>query len=252
MEMNSRRSGELWKGVIVLLALTLVFFFSGGVQGYMRGIFVSIFSPHAGQNSEYASLSRDALIARLTEDEKDLARVRYQALLYGLLSDENKHLRQAVAAAAIPPGVTARVIARPPETHYDTLVIDAGTNAGIEENDTAVFEGVLLGKVVSAGARSATVQLFSSGGSEEDVIIGNPSAVAVARGLGGGAFELSVPQGVKVAAGDRVRVSGSETLILGIVRSVSAEARDASQKVRFATPVSLNDLDFIRIIPKMK
>lgn len=245
----SKQRGEFWKGVIALLALIMVFFFSKGFQNYARGVFVSVFSPRAGAAGEYASFSRDALIARVTEDEKQISSLKYQALLYGTLAEENARLRHAAGAISVPGRVTARVLARPPETHYDTLLIDTGRNAGITEGDIAVSEGVLLGKVVSLDATSATVQLFSSSGSERDVTLGNPVAVAVARGVGGGSFELSIPQGVKIVSGDLVHVSSTESMILGVVTSVSAEARDASQKVHFRAPVSFADLDFISVIP---
>ena len=245
---GSRGRSWWWKAGTVLAALVFVFFLSQGSRNYLRDLFVNFFAPHASTTDEYASLSRDVLVQRLKDSESTLSRVRYQALLYGLLSDENAKLRQAAKFVGTTASVTARVVTRPPQTHYDTLLIDAGTSAGIQENNLVVFEGVLLGKIVSPTSQSATVQLFSSPGSERDVIVGNPSTVAIARGLGGGAFELAVPQGVKVLPGDAVRVSATNPMLLAVVTSVSSEAKDASQTVRCASPVSFADLDFIHII----
>ncbi|MES2014286.1 MAG: rod shape-determining protein MreC [Patescibacteria group bacterium] len=244
---TSKTKQSFWVSVIALAALTLVLFFSSGIRFYIKDVFVNIFAPHPRANL-YSSLSKEALIDRLLQSDAELSRVKYQGFLYGLLLDENANLRKVAGAAAIQKGVTGRVVARPPQTSYDTLLIDIGKDTGIHENELAVYEGMALGRVVAVSDHTATVALFSTSGIERDVIVGDPRAVAVAKGQGGGAFELSLPQSVKVVRGDIVRFQGTESLMLGVVESVSAEARDASQTVLFALPVSFADLDFIRII----
>ncbi len=247
MERSRGSKRVKWAGAVTLILLALVLAFGLNLSNFVRGVFASIVSKHDAQ-SIYAGLSKDALIARLTADDQELSRIRYQGLLYSLLADENAALRKTAFAAPLQSGVTGRVIARPPHTAYDTLLIDVGSDTGVHQNDLAVFQGILLGRAVSVGKNSSTVALFSSPGTLNDVIIGTPSAVAVAHGLGGGAFELSVPQGVKVMPGDIVRFPATESLALGVVVSVSAEAQDVSQTVRFTSPVSFADLDFIHMV----
>ncbi len=238
---------RLLLGAFALGCLVLLFFFGSNIGSYARGIFETIVAPRV-TSGEYSALSKDALIARLSVADADLNRIAYQSLLYSLLVRENENLRKSVGARAVSSGSTGRVIARPPQTNYDTLIIDIGQDSGVHQNDMAVYEGVALGRVITADTTTAVVSLFSSAGVSADVILGEPSAVAVAKGLGGGAFELSVPQGVEVVVGDVVRFPGTESLILGTVQSVAFEARDVSQKVRVALPFSFAELDFIRII----
>lgn len=235
-------------GAVALVSLVLVFIFSSNIGSYVRGVASNVIAPHVNSD-EYSALSKNALIARLQSRDAELKRTRYQALLYSLLVSENASLRDSVGAVAIPTGVTARVITRPPRTNYDTLIIDVGKDGGIRENDVAIYHGVVLGRISALDSKSATVTLFSSSGVSHDVILGEPRAVAVAKGLGGGAFEVSVPQGVKVVLGDSVRFPGTEALVAGIVQSISAQTRDVSQTVRFTIPFSFSELDFIRIIP---
>lgn len=235
-------------GAIALASLVIVFVFSSSIGSFTRGIVANVVAPRA-KADEYSALSKNALIARLSDADADLKRIQYQALLYSLLADENASLRDSAGAVATPHGVTARVIARPPRTNYDTLLIDVGKSGGINENDVAIYQGVVLGRISAVDSNSATVTLFSSSGVSHDVILGDPRAVAVAKGLGGGAFEVSVPQGVKVALGDSVRFPATESLVAGVVQSISAEVRDVSQTIRFTIPFSFSELDFIRIIP---
>ncbi|MDO8523881.1 MAG: rod shape-determining protein MreC [bacterium] len=239
---------RLVKGGFAALVLILVVVFASPIAGYLRDIFVNVSAPHES-DAEYASLSRDALIARLKSAENELSIVGYQGVLYSLLSDENMKLREILNAPVTPKGILARVLSRPPRTAYDTLLVDQGASAGIQVSDLAVYQGIALGRVASVGEESALVQLFSSAGTEADAILGTPEAIAVAHGLGGGAFEIFVPQGVSVSVGDSVRTSGTASLILGVVAGVSSKPTDSSQKVSVRSPVSFADLDFIEVIP---
>jgi hypothetical protein len=69
--------------------------------------------------------------------------------------------------------------------------------------------------------------------------------------LGGGAFELTIPQEVDVAVGDIVRIPASTSLALGVVTEITAKPTDTSKVVRFAMPVSFGALDFVEVIPHL-
>ena len=234
---------------LALGALVLAVLFGTNLRVYVLETVVGLLS-RSTLGSPYAHLGRAELEARLTDAETELARTRYQAALYTLLSDENRELRRAASVESFSSAIPARVVARPPRTHYDTLLIDAGSSQGVSENDIVVHEGVLLGKVVSVSGTAAVVELFSSPKATQDAILGSPSAVAVAEGRGGGAFEITIPRDVEVAAGDVVRASYSETLLLGIVAAVSGDPNDATKVVYAASPVSMNELDFVSVIPQ--
>ena len=234
----------LWIAGFLFFCLFLGFFLYGG--SFVRGAFATLIA--GAPSLEHASLSRSALSSRLADAERELTRTRYQALLYVLVAEENKKLREATGASEAPAGIVGRVLSRPPRTHYDTLLLDVGVEQGVSVHDLVIFEGVALGTIVTVDSRTSVVSLFSTPGSETDVIIGTPRAVAVARGLGGGAYEVSVPQGITIAPTDIVRVSATESLVLGIVSDVSLVPADVLQTVRFRTPLALADLDFVRII----
>jgi cell shape-determining protein MreC len=213
----------------------------------VRAFFVDAISPLTP--GRYESLSRNEMIVRLAGAEQELDRIRYQGVLYELLLAENAELKRAVApASGFASIVPARVIARPPRTHYDTLVLDAGAEAGIRENDVVAVSGIALGRIASVDSRSSLAQLFSSPQLEHDVVLGEPQAVAIATGLGGGAFEVELPQEVQVNPGDAVRIPRSETLVLGIVVEIEGEATDATKTVRFRSPASVYALDYVSVL----
>lgn len=227
--------------------LVATIFFAGNFQAPVRAFFASYLTGPATPG--YESLSRSEIEQRLKIAEDELARVQYQSVLYKLVLEENRNLRQVSTVESITTEVPARVLSRPPRTHYDTLIVGAGSGSGVAVHDIAVWNGILLGEVKLVTASSATVELYSTPGVEHDVIVGTPSAVAIARGLGGGAFEVLIPQGVLVSAGEYVRASTDETLILGRVVSVSGSATDATKTVHVAMPMSLSEIDFISLVP---
>jgi cell shape-determining protein MreC len=246
MERSRDSKATFIKTAGALAVLGIVILFSTPLAVRIRALVATI-APPKNTDAELQALSKDALIARVTNDEDALNRVKYQAVLYDMVSKENAALRKAAHATFSPDFITARVIVRPPQTMYDTLLIDEGSAGEFAEGDIAAFDGVALGRIASLGEGTAIVELFSNPGAQTDVVIGAPQSIVVAKGMGGGAFELSVPQGVAIHANDPVRLSGSATLLLGTVSGVSAKETDASQTVYVRAPVSYSDLDFIDI-----
>lgn len=232
-----------------VVLVTVLVLFAPHVASYARALFANV-TAQPSENDGYVGLSSEALRSRLAIAEAELAQSKYQALLYTLLVEENTSLRSIARTGSLSKSVVGRVLARPPRTHYDTLLIDVGVADGVKENDLAVLNGFALGRVVSVGDSDAIVELFSAPGATQDVVVGTPDAVVVAKGVGGGAFEFSVPQGVQVSVGNTVRFQSSETLALAVVRHIALNARDTSMTVRASIPLSFSDIDFIRIISR--
>jgi rod shape-determining protein MreC len=250
MTARSRQSSGIWGWVIALVALIVVLLFGTPVGSFFRELVSDI--THLGPaDPAYASLSKNELISRIKADEQELSRIKYQAVLYAALADENTQLKKAASVQSFTKTVIAKVISRPPQTLYDTLLLDAGSVSGISEGDFVVFNNVALGSVVSVSPTSALVRLYSTPQVETDALLGNPRATAVAHGMGGGAYELELPKNVVVAANDSVIFPGSDILILGFVVSANQKPSDATQTVFVRSPVSMSELDYVSVIPRV-
>ena len=232
---------------LLLIALIAFIFFGPRMGPYVQSSFASLLR-WGNQGGAYEGVNREALAERLAAAETELSRIRYQAYLYELVSKENAELRNVSSVESFSKAVPARVLARPPRTHYDTLVVDAGAASGVEVNDLVVRNGALLGTIVSVGPATATAKLFSSPGNSFDAVLGDPQAVAVAKGVGGGAFEIALPQNVAISPGEPMRAQHSDTLIVGVVVSSTAKPSDATQTVYVKSPVSMQELDYVSIV----
>jgi cell shape-determining protein MreC len=168
----------------------------------------------------------------------------YQAVLYQQVSKENARLTDLLTLPQDRVVATGRVVARPPRTLYDTLLVAVDPHAGVVAGDEARFNGVPMGTVSSVSGESATVILYSAPGATFEVKAGTPSAIVVMKGLGGGSFLFEIPTAVSIAPGDLVESSaGSGTV--AVVRSVRTTEGSASASVYAGSPVSPPDLDYV-------
>lgn len=179
--------------------------------------------------------------------------VEQNALLlsYKGLVDENKTLHAMLSRDDSRGSIAAAIISRPALSPFDTMLVDAGKNVGVAQGDVVTAgEVVALGEVAAVYDSRSLVRLYSSPGQGVGVLIGTSTEriEATARGLGGGTFEVELPKGVVVSAGDPVVLPGLTERLFGIVGDVRSEASDAFVRVLFRSPVNINTLRLVQIL----
>ncbi|MDP1689622.1 MAG: rod shape-determining protein MreC [bacterium] len=144
------------------------------------------------------------------------------------LAHENQVLREKEtrinALDGIQKGIIAAVIASPPESPYDTLVLAEGERSGVALGQEAFGEGgVPLGVVTAITADFARVTLFSAPGTLTHGWIG-PSGVPVnIEGTGAGTMKASFSRSAGIAVGDTVFAPGPGMLPIGSVVRVDSD-----------------------------
>lgn len=194
---------------------------------------------------EYELLPKNVLASRLNDAERELVNIRYQAALYANLVEENERLTELLSLKTEVETGVGRIIMRPPRTHYDTLLAALGDN-DVLINDLALFENFLIGTVREKSGNVALVSLYTAPGNTLDVRVGEPSAIVVAHGLGGGAFLFDVPNEVLVESGDVVTSAAYDTYVVGIVQNVVTDPDRTSKRIYAHSTVSLADIGFVR------
>jgi cell shape-determining protein MreC len=155
------------------------------------------------------------------------------------MARENAELR-ALVSVAPRERIAAGVIARPPYTPYDTLVIDQGSDSGVVAA-APVYAGsdMVIGFVRHAEAHHAYVTLVSSPGIESTVYVFGPNVFAQAIGQGGGITRISIPQGLTVSEGDLVVVPSVSGSLLGSIDTVVSVPTDPEQYAFVSLPKPL-------------
>lgn len=161
-------------------------------------------------NLRGAATENEQLKSRLAKIEGEVRDSRAAAIenerLRSLLG-----LREKSAYGTLP----ASVIARDPSLWFDSVTIDRGRSAGVQNNMPVVNAGGIVGRIVSTSLWSSQVMLITNEKSGAGAVVGQlgqSSALGSIRGLGEkGLLEMRYVSGLeKVAVGDYVMTTGQD------------------------------------------
>ena len=159
-------------------------------------------------------------------------------LNHSLVEEENELLRTLLGRVRdLESGVMARILKRPAESPYDTLIIDAGFQREIKEGMLVYAHGeVLIGTVLDVYAKTSKVKLFSSPGTRVPIRVGDVSGTA--EGMGGGNFTVELPQSIAVEEGGVITKDDAPQVPLGVVESINLNEIESLQTLLFTLPVN--------------
>lgn len=143
--------------------------------------------------------------------------------------------------------VLAYVLAGPPETPYDTFILDVGNRNGIEIGMKIIGEGIAFGEIIEVTDRVSKGRLYSSPGATTEVYLGDTDSRITVKGQGGGNFLIELPKGILVKKGDTIRLPGDTVTVLGIVGRVDSKPSDPFDSVLVSSPVNIFEVPFVLV-----
>lgn len=193
--------------------------------------------------------TRHTLSARIEELESQLLEHELKNKTALVIEQRYETLSALMGRALNERVIPAAVLLRPPQTMYDTLIIDAGSDDGITKGMLVQSsEGVVLGTVITVFDTTATIELFSSYGRETVVHIGTEQIEMIAKGRGGGNFEAEAPRTIPIAKGDIVVLPGYSPKAFAVVEEILMRPSDAFQRILFKNPNNLFELRMVGVI----
>jgi len=234
---------NIFSGLILGLFLILFIFFAPA-----RNIVVKFF----------VAVSHPLLILNKKDDEVSVlknrvAELESKILMLEPLEKENQELKALFSRPEeAKKYILGAIISRPPQSPYDVLIIDAGSDNGVKEGMTATaFSNILLGYTTDVFSKTSKMKLISFPGEETNALIESVSTGAkisvTAVGRGGGDIEIKIPSSLEVHSGDRITTPGTYPLMLGIVERAEINLSDPFQKIFFRLPVNLQELNYVMI-----
>ena len=146
--------------------------------------------------------------------------------------------------------VAVAVLTHPPQTPYDTIIIDAGSSESVTlGSEVSLPEGPLLGIVSEVFRNRAKVKLFSSPGEETNAILERDNMPVTLTGRGGGNFRLLLPRDVRVEKGDKILSTNIVPHLLAVVEEISVESTDSFKEVLARSPTNIFTLRFVFVAP---
>lgn len=184
-----------------------------------------------GGRSFFSGFSNTAALASRNEElaSENAALASENQALHKMAEDHTTLLGAKSERRA---GIIAGVLAGPPMSLYDTLVLARGERDGVALGQEAFGEGgVPLGIVSSVSADFSRVTLFSASGAVTRGWVGSANLPLEIRGAGGGALRASVAQAADVALDDAVFVPGPGALPVGRVARIDRDSASPSADI---------------------
>lgn len=145
-------------------------------------------------------------------------------------------------------GITVSVIASPPSSPYDTLVLSGGSNDGIKLGMEAFANGgVPIGMVSSVLEDFSRVTLFSAPGIITNGWVGSANLPITINGAGAGVVNASVPRSAGIVAGDIVFAPGPGMLPIGSVVRIDGDQSSPSVILRIMPATNLFSIGWVTL-----
>jgi len=144
--------------------------------------------------------------------------------------------------------VATEVIGMNPDFGIRGILVDAGSEDGVEINQAVITPDGVVGRVYRAGKRSSAVQLLLDPNSGVAARLGRSREVGIVHAAGGRRLRLDgVPVTAAVGTGDSVITSGlggvfPPGLLIGVTRSVNHRAVDWLWQIELQPAVDFGHL----------
>lgn len=250
---SSNNTGSIKKLVIWLIVISALFFGARPIVNSVASFVTTpLFSIRHYVESSGSALpvfirDREQLLLQIRSlEHKVLEREGAEATL-AMVLEENESLRQLLGSSSST-RIAAGIIARPPHTPYDVVLIDKGQIDGIRSQTPVYYgENNLLGFVGKVFQEHALVTLISTPNIETSVYIYGPDIFVTAYGMGGGAIKLVVPQGVIVEEGNIVVAPSIEGGLIGTIERVESKPTEPEQYAYLTYDVPIRALRLVAV-----
>jgi cell shape-determining protein MreC len=256
------RSKRVLFGVlgVVLILVLVVPVARGGVVRVARGVGVGITRVGAtirhGFTTIGTAFTTKQHLARERDDlQAQVALLSLKGQDYDAVLRENTALKESLGRTDVHTRVLAAVLATPPRSLYDTLLLDGGQAAGMHIGARVFAYGLVpLGQISEVIGTTATARLYSAPGNTVEAMLavedanGKASLLSVVlKGTGGGNYTLEVPHDVVVRPGALARTKEIMPHTIAVFQKVVSDARDPFQTLLLSSPINMQELQFVEV-----
>lgn len=144
----------------------------------------------------------------------------------------------------------ATVLARPPQTPYDVIIIDVGSdNSLVIGSEVFLPEGPIIGSVSEVFSGKARVELFSSADKETNAILERNNIPVTLVGAGAGNFKFILPRNIAVESGDRILSTDIFSHLIAVAGEINIRSTDSFKEVLAKSPENIFAIRFVFVKP---
>lgn len=246
-------AGSLLCVVLVFLSLQFPKPLAGARQSFssvMAPVFVAFRQPSIWTDEAIFWLASYSYTAKenrqLKQQIEALQQYRLQA---EVLAEQVQQLKNVLETAKNFPGepVAARVLTDATSPYVRSLLVDVGTGKGVAPGQEVLFNGAMVGRVVSANVNTARVLLLTDYTFRMPVRMVESRVRGLARGTNSHTMELMLlEKDSPVQAGELVVTSGAEGMLVADIPVGQTVLK--ADKVMIQPFVDTTRLDYVAIM----
>jgi cell shape-determining protein MreC len=166
-----------------------------------------------------------------------------------LIVQENTELKELLGRVPVKNSfVLGVILAKPNQSPYDTVVIDAGVDEGLREGEKVFVDGeVPIGTISKVYNGTSLVTLYSNPRQTTEAILEGSNATVSLLGRGGGNFEMSIPIDLPSDKGMHVVLPGLSSEVVAVIEDIISSPTDPLKKVLLRSPVNVQALKWVEV-----
>jgi cell shape-determining protein MreC len=180
---------------------------------------------------------KDSLISENLSLKEEILNSKLKEVDYEILSKEFENLKNQLGRRENTSHIVSRVLSKPPNSPYDTFVIDVGSSDGISlGNKVFISNNIIIGLIKNVTPHTSLVELFSNGDLKQETTLSRTGASFVLKGLGGANLELEVPKDTDIVWGDIFLYPKFSPSIIGSVYYIDTNSQNSFKKIYIRVP----------------
>ncbi len=162
----------------------------------------------------------------------EVTRLQLKEIDYDNVIKENENLKNQLGLKGSKDRTLSRVLSKPPQSPYDTLVIDGGSAAGIGlGNKVYLSDTIIIGTIVNVTPNTSLVELFSNSNHKQQVVSDRTGASFEALGRGGANLSIEVPKDTDILWGDSFSYLGLSASTIATVYYIDTNSQSSFKTV---------------------
>jgi len=168
---------------------------------------------------------------------------------YQILKTENDQLKELLNNTPVKSSfVISNILSKPDHSLYDSIIIDIGTNNGIQiGNKVYVDSKIPIGEVSKVYSNTSFVTLYSNPNQITEGVVDGSNATVNLVGRGGGNFEMTIPIDLSSEKGIMISLPGASGEILAIIDGIVSAPNEPVKKVILHSPVNIQNVKWVEV-----
>lgn len=218
------------------------FFETAGRPVWSTGNFAS---SAFGNVYNFFSLQKN-LVARNKILEDQVNTLNLKVIDYDTVQKENQDLKNLLGRKDMSDRILSKVLSRPPQSPYDTLVIDIGSDYDINPGDKVyISDNIIVGIITNVTPHTSLVELFSGSSKKTESVLERTGASYEISGRGGANFSVDVPKDADILWGDVFTYPELTDSVLGSVYYIDTNSQSSFKTIFIRTPGNIFQSEWV-------